>query len=209
METLRKKIIFGLLLLVINPLLYAQVDFLTVQEAFSKSYELEAKGDFKAAANELKEVYDDDAYEFNLRLGWLNYMAGNFNESIAFYKRAMELMPYADEPKFGYIFPLSAIGRWDEVITIYKKILDNSSHNTKAMYFLGTIYYNREQFDKAIVFFKKVSDLYPFDYDSLYMYAWCNLQLGKKKEAKLLFQKALLNKPNDAAALEGLSITNK
>jgi Flp pilus assembly protein TadD len=37
------------------------------------------------------------------------------------------------------------------------------------------------------------------------MYAWTNLKLGNKKEAKELFQKVLLNKPNDASALEGMS----
>lgn len=205
MENIKMKLIFGLLLLGINAMTHAQTDFSTVQKAFSESYELEAKGDFKAAADILKTVYAEGMYEQNLRLGWLNYMAGNFNESIAFYKKSMELMPYADEPKFGYLFPLSALGRWDEVISVYESILENSNHNTKAMYNLGTIYYNRQQYDKALEYFKNITDLYPFDYDGLHMYAWCNLQLGKKKEAKHLFEKALLNRPADLSALEGLS----
>lgn len=117
-------------------------------------------------------------------------------------------MPYADEPKFGYIFPLSALGSWDKVISVYNEILVNSPHNTKAMYYLGTIYYNRGQFDKAIQNFKQIVDLYPFDYDGLLMYAWSNLQLGKKKDAKILFQKVLLNKPKDASALEGLALAS-
>jgi len=33
--------------------------------------------------------------------------------------------------------------------------------------------------------------------------------LGKKKEAKILFQKALLNKPNDVKAKEGLRIAKQ
>lgn len=207
MEFLKNNKLLTILMLVVFTNLNAQVDFETIKRAYTKSYELEAQGDFKGAANEIKIVYDEDSYESNLRLGWLNYMAGNFNESIAFYKKTMELMPYADEAKFGYVFPLSALGKWDEVIQVYKQILDNSSHNTKALYYLGTIYYNRKQYDKAISYFKQLIDLYPFDYDGLYMYAWSNLQLGKKKEAKILFQKALLNKPNDTKALEGLALT--
>lgn len=195
-----------MLLMFVN--LNAQTDFRTVKDAFAKSYELEVKGDFKGAANEIKEVYNEESYESNLRLGWLNYMAGNFNESIAFYQKSMELMPYADEAKFGYIFPLSALGKWDEVIMVYKEVLANSKHNTKALYYLGTIYYNRKQYDKAITYFKQLIDLYPFDFDGLYMYAWSNLQLGNKKEAKILFQKALLNKPHDFKAIEGLGLTS-
>ena len=208
MEFLKKTIIVGLFIFMIQPTTYAQVNFSNLNNAFSKSYALEAQGDFKLAANELKVFYDENSYELNLRLGWLNYMAGNFNESITFYKQAMELMPYADEPKFGYVFPLSALGRWDEVIIMYNTILKNSPHNTKAMYYLGTIYYNRSQFDKSIALFKQIVDLYPFDYDGLLMYAWTNLQLGKKKEAKVLFQKVLLNKPNDISATEGLALLN-
>ncbi len=206
MEILKKIIIIGLFIFLVKPITYAQVNYTNLQEAFSKSYTLEAKGDFKLAADELKVYYDENSYETNLRLGWLNYMAGNFNESIAFYKKSIELMPYADEPKFGYIFPLSALGRWDEVIVVYQEILEKSSHNTKALYYLGTIYYNRAQYDKAIAYYKQIVDLYPFDYDGLLMYAWTNLQLGKKKEAKVLFQKVLLNKPNDVSATEGLAL---
>ena len=208
MDILRKTIAIVIFAFFGNTVIYAQNNFSNLQEAFSKSYELEAQGDFKLAANEIKVLYEEESYEMNLRLGWLNYMAGNFNESIAFYNKAMELMPYADETKFGYIFPLTALGRWDEVIGVYNVILENSPHNTKAMYYLGTIYYNRSQFDKAISHFKQIVDLYPFDYDGLLMYAWTNLKLGNKKEAKDLFQKVLLNKPNDTSAMEGLALVS-
>jgi len=209
MEFLNNNNWLTIVMLVVFTNLNAQVDFETTKEAYAKSYELEAQGDFKEAANEIKGIYNEGSYESNLRLGWLNYMAGNFNESIAFYKKGMELMPYAEEAKFGYIFPLSALGKWDEVIKVYKQVLENSNHNTKALYYLGTIYYNRKQYDKAISNFKQLVDLYPFDYDGLYMYAWSNLQLGKKKEAKILFQKALLNKPNDTKAFEALELASQ
>lgn len=209
MEILRKTITIGLFTLLMNTFVYAQSNFSNLQEAFSKSYVLESQGDFKLAADEIKAFYDANSYETNLRLGWLNYMAGNFIESIAFYQKSMELMPFAVEPKFGYILPLSALGRWDEVIGVYSLILTISPHNTKAMYYLGTIYYNREQFDKAKKHFKQIVDLYPFDYDGLLMYAWSNLKLGMKKDATILFQKVLLNKPKDASAEEGLLLATQ
>lgn len=210
MEILKKITRIGVFIFMINPVVtFAQNQFSVTQKAFSQSYKLEAQGDFKSAINELKAIYVENSYEFNVRLGWLNYMAGSFKESMAFYNKSIELMPYAEEPKFGYVFPLSALGRWDEVLSIYKEILENSPHNTKAMYYLGTIYYNRSQFDKAIAYFKQIVDLYPFDYDGLLMYAWTNLQLGKKKEAKVLFQKVLLNKPSDNSAIDGLALVSK
>jgi Flp pilus assembly protein TadD len=38
------------------------------------------------------------------------------------------------------------------------------------------------------------------------MSAWVQYQLGNKVEAKTLFKKALLSRPKDASALEGLGL---
>lgn len=46
----------------------------------------------------------------------------------------------------------------------------------------------------------------PADYDGLIMYAWTHFRMGKLKEAKVLFQTALLSRPGDNSALEGLSL---
>jgi len=38
------------------------------------------------------------------------------------------------------------------------------------------------------------------------MLAWTNHMMGKSREAKVLFQKALLIRPDNASALEGLGL---
>jgi len=38
------------------------------------------------------------------------------------------------------------------------------------------------------------------------MLAWTNFKLGKLREAKVLFQKALLISPDDESATEGLNL---
>ncbi len=177
-----------------------------VFNAFKKSYELEKKGEYKKAVTELKNVYDANSYEINLRLGWLNYQAGVFTESVAHYQKALNLMPYSEEAKFGLIYPKAAIGKWDEVISLYKKILVTSPNNTTANYKLGLIYYGKKDYQKAYKYFKKVVDLYPFGYDGLLMLAWTNFQQGKMREAKVLFNKVLMYEPNDKSALEGLGL---
>jgi len=173
--------------------------------AFKKSYTLEKKGEFKKAADVLKEVYDIHSYEVNLRLGWLNYEAGLFTESASHYQRALDLLPYSEEAKFGLIYPKAAMGKWDEVIHIYKKILEIHPQNTVAHYRLGLIYYGRKNYETAAQHFQKLVDLYPFGYDGLIMLAWTDFQLGKYREAKILFQKVLLYNPDDSSAKDGLS----
>ena len=188
--------------------LYSQ-DIKKIQEAFKTSYSLEKGNKLESSITVLKEVYSADSYEINLRLGWLYYQKGNFYESEEYYSKAIKLLPYSEEAKFGLILPKSANAEWNDVIEIYKQVLTISPNNTVANYRLGLIYYNQKKFSYAYVLFEKVVNLYPFDYDGLLMYAWSSLQIGKLKDAKILFNKVLMNAPDDESALEGLAIINK
>ena len=175
-------------------------------DAFSSSYAKETAGDFKGGLDVLKSVYDKDHYELNLRMGWLSYLSGMLDESQSYYQRAVSLMPMGIEARFGLIFPLSSMGNWTQVIRIYDEILRIDPMNSIANFRLGLVYYGRNDFLKAKPLFEKVVNLYPFDYDGLNMMAWTHLKMGNSREAKILFQKSLLNKPGDASALEGLSL---
>lgn len=177
-----------------------------VQDAFAASYKQERSGEFSRAVETLREVYSEDSYEINLRLGWLCYNAGQFTESMAYYQRSASLKPIAIEPLLGLVMPASAMGNWEMVRKQYERILTIDPMNTKANYNLGSIHYYREEYDTASKYFEKVVNLYPFDYDALLMFGWTNYRLGKLREAKVLFQKALLNSPDDQSAKEGLSL---
>ena len=205
MESLRIKI--SLLILMVAALAgSAQVNQETLEQAFARSYELEKNKDFVSAAKELNKVYDQSSYEINLRMGWLWYNAGQFDESVKYYSRAQQLMPYSEEARFGLILPKAALGRWDEVIELYNKILEIHPNNTIAMFRLGMIYYERKNYDKALPLFKKVVDLYPFDYDGLLMLAWTSYFTGNYNQAKVLFNKVKLYNPGDVSANEGLQL---
>jgi tetratricopeptide (TPR) repeat protein len=175
-----------------------------VLKAFEQSYVSEKSGDFKKAAQLIKDVYQEESYEINLRLGWLHYNAGSFDDAKLYYRRAMAILPYSEEAKFGLILPFSTRGEWEEVIKLYNQILANNPGNTVALYRLGMIYYNRKDWTQAARNFQKVVDFYPFAYDGLLMMAWTNLQLGKAREARVLLNKVLLYSPGDKSALEGL-----
>jgi len=174
--------------------------------AFRDSYTAEKGKDYKKAIDALKKVYEKDSYEINLRLGWLYYAAGALSESVQYYKNAIALKPYAIEPKLGLANPLAAQAKIDELMSLYQGILITDPQNTVVNYRVGLIYYNRSQFEKALPHLEKVVNLYPFDYDGLILLAWTQFQLQKVKEAKVLFQKALLCNPGDASATEGLKL---
>ncbi len=180
--------------------------FKETKDAFQQSYIQEATGEVSAAINSLKEVYSEKSYEINLRLGWLTYQVGGFTEAIAYYNKAIDLMPYAIEPRFGIVYPGAAMGNWTMVMKQYEKILEISPNNSIAMHRLGLIFYGKEDYASAKKYFEKVANLYPFDYDALTMLGWSYFKLNNIREAKVLFQKALLHTPGGTSAMEGLDL---
>ncbi|RZL02369.1 MAG: tetratricopeptide repeat protein [Hymenobacter sp.] len=171
--------------------------------AFATSYAAEAKGNYDDAIGALRGSYAN-LYEQNLRLGWLYFLAKNYTTSAAYYQKAIEQRPYAIEPKFGLVKPLNALGQVERMLGLYTAILQVDPQNTQANYWTGVIYLNRKQFDKAARFFEKVVNLYPFDYDTNLSLAFTYLSLGKKTEARALYNKVLLIRPGDAQAQAGL-----
>lgn len=198
-----KKLVVIFLLISVCKITHAQD---ATQKAFEKSYELEKTGNYTAAIQTLLTVYAAKNYEFNLRIGYLKYLAGAYAESMAYYQKSIDLMPYAIEPRLGYVYPAASLSKWDDVVTQYNAILKIDPKNSNVNYRLGVIYYNRKKYAQAYSLFEKVVNLYPFDYDGLIMYAWCNYRAGKLPQAKLLFKKVLLLSPNDKSATEGLAL---
>ena len=194
-----------LLLLAISTALNAQTSD-ELQAAFSSSYTHEQAKDYDTAIKAILAYYDDSAYEINVRLGWLNYYAGDYPSSLKFYKVAMMLMPYSIEAKLGYILPLSAQGNWNEVVGICQEILLTDPQNFYANYKLGAIFYERANYETAKSHTEKVVNMYPFDYDAVVLLAWIHLKMEDYRKAKILFNKSLLISPGNISAIEGLKL---
>lgn len=177
----------------------------TLQSAWEQSYTAEVAGDYPKAIQVLVRS-GDKGYMTLLRLGYLNYLANQHLESMRYYQQCINLMPYAIEPRLGYVNPAAALNNWSDVRKQYEEILKIDPKQTQVLYRMGMIHYNLGEYPKALVYFEKVINLYPADYDTLLMYAWTQLQLGKKNVAKVLFEKVLLLSPSDASALQGLGL---
>ncbi len=175
-----------------------------LQKAFSESYTQEYYKKYPEAIATMSKVSDENNYETNLRLGWLNYLNKNYTQSQAHYQKAIDLKPYSVEAKLGIVKPLSVLESWDKVLQQYEEILKIDAQNYTANYWAGIVYYNRKKYDGCIKLFEKLVNLYPFDYDANHMLAWSYLNSGRNNDAKILFNKALLIKPADASSLAGL-----
>lgn len=206
MEILKRKINLFLFLLIFTSGMVKAQSFQDQVKAFQQSYLYEASGNYQEAISALKNIYIEDSYEINLRLGYLSYLSGRFTESIAYYNKSIALMPYSVEARLGFAYPASAIGNYTQVLAQYEKILEICPNYSIVLHRIGLIYYGRDDYIKAEKYFEKVVNLYPFDYEALTMLAWTKIKLNKTREAKSLFQKALLNTPSGSTAAEGLEL---
>ena len=202
METLRKTIFICICFLFA---LQSKSQNNAVLSAFEKSYTYETNKEYAKAINEMK-LLKDDGYECNLRLGWLNYLNASYTESVANYTKAIGLMPYSVEARLGIAYPLSALGNWSLIISQYNEILKIDPKNTTVNYRMALISYTNKDYLSAQKYIEISANMYPFDYDTTVLFGWIKLKLGKFNEAKILFTKALMIKPNDASALEGLKL---
>lgn len=182
----------------------AQNNKLVVSEAFSKSYANENKKEYQLAINDLMEVYDQNSYEINVRLGWLYYYLEAYEVSKKYYGIAVQLNPNSVEGRLGLVLPASALANWDLVLQQYLEILKIDDLNSTVNYFTGLIFYNKSEYNSAEKYFEKVYQHYPFNYDTAIVLAITKQKLKKNDDAKNLYMKALLFYPGDQTALEGL-----
>ncbi len=206
METLKKIVLIIFIWISGGSLWLTAQNEKTLQEAFAASYKAEAAGEYTRAIEFLRKEYNENSYEINLRLGWLTYNNGSFSESAAYYNKAIQLMPYSIEARLGFALPASAMGNWEHVNNRYQEILKIDPNHYLTNYRAGLIHYYREDYQTAFKHFERIANLYPFDFDAIVMFAWTNLRLGKNREARVLFNKALLIRPGDESATEGLGM---
>jgi tetratricopeptide (TPR) repeat protein len=174
--------------------------------AFASSYTFEKNKEYSKAIAEIQKVNDEKSYETTIRLGWLYYENGSYTTSAQYYEKAVALMPYSVEARLGYVLPEKALGNMELVKAAYEAILKIDPQNSYANYYLGLNFYNNKNYSTAFTFLEKFANMYPFDYDITVLFAWTNFQLGKLREAKVLFTKTLLIRPDDTSATQGLTL---
>ncbi|HEX2683141.1 MAG TPA: tetratricopeptide repeat protein, partial [Ferruginibacter sp.] len=176
---------------------------------YAKSLDKEKKLDYFGAIRSMLELNDSASYETNLRMGWLYYKAGQEKRSLYCYERAIKINPRAIEAKIGFGYPSYLLDDMTDLIEQDKKILEIDPNNKVTNGNLALIYFYNKEYTKALPYFQKVVQMYPFDYDNNLSLAWTCLYLDKKAEAEKYFNIVLLYSPTDPSAREGLETLGK
>lgn len=174
---------------------------------WSKSYALEANGEYEKAAALLVPYMDNGGEsEFALmRYGWLNYLQGNFNDSIKVYKQALERNQRSFDARLGITLPLMAQQRWNEARRFLKQVLAQSPYNYVAHIRLMACEEGLRKWEVLEEHARGLSAHYPADASVLvYMaraYAW----QGKNQLAKQMYKRVLTRIPAHVEALRYLN----
>ena len=175
---------------------------LDIKGAYHSSFDYERAEDYQDAIRALAPVYETypNGYTVNLRMGWLFYLNGNYNNAVSHYDVARSAAPAALEPKLGQLLPLLAQGRWSDAETVAYEVVsvDHYSYygNMRLVYTLRM----QEKFDPAYQIALKMATVYPTDVAFLTEMAFLNQALGHEEEAVRLFTDVQVLDPENEAA---------
>jgi tetratricopeptide (TPR) repeat protein len=166
--------------------------------AFAQSYQYEYIKNYPKSIEMLTGIYDANSYDINLRIGWLYYESGDYTSSVTYYKKAIQASPKSVEARLGIAYPMAAMGNWDDLAAIYLEVITIDPANSLVNYRLGEIYYNKKDYDKALMYALKVRDTWGFDYDTNLLLGQIYIGLNKITEAKEVLNDALLYFPDSS-----------
>ncbi|MBI5471258.1 MAG: tetratricopeptide repeat protein [Ignavibacteriae bacterium] len=181
----------------------------SILTAFHESLKQEDAKQYPKAIQSLEAGYKQskDDYLVNLRLGWLHYLAKNYDESKKYYAQAFSLSGSKSvEALLGRTLPLSAVNDWDAVVGAYMSILRLDPMNYSANLRLGQIMLNRGMYAEAKEYLEKAHTAYPGSYEPNLSLGWTHYYLGNKQKATSLLTTALMLSPGDSLATRGLNL---
>ena len=169
--------------------------------------QVEGRGKYSDALKEMEAISPEakNDYAVMLRFGWVEYLNLKYDLSEKYYRQAIMASPSSVEALLGLTLPLAAKQDWQEVEASYQKILGMDPANYTAHLRLGQIYLNRGDYAIAATHLSTALEAYPASYEAVLYSAWNDASLGKKDEARKLFEHALMLSPGDTSATRGLS----
>ncbi len=178
-------------------------------DVFHESLKQEQAKQIKKSIQALDAIYKEnkDDYLINLRLGWLQYSAKNYEESKKYYGTATSLAGNKSiEALLGRTLPLAALNDWDAVESTYASILKLDPMHYTANLRLGQIMLNKGVYSEAKTYLERAHAFYPGEYEPNLSLGWTCYYLGDKQKATSLLTTALMLSPGDTLATQGLQL---
>jgi len=178
-----------------------------VPSLYQESYSLEARGDTSEALAKARELLglSPRDYVAHLRVGWLSYLDGKYDDAIKHYRKAVSLRPNAVEPKLGLMLPLMGAHRHKEAIAVADEILEKDPLNYLASSRRAFSLYLTGKHERAEREYREILDLYPSDVEMMSGLGWSLLKQGRCPEAIRIFEELVRIAPRHVTGNDGLA----
>jgi tetratricopeptide (TPR) repeat protein len=173
---------------------------------YRESYRLEAQRDYRGALARIESVRGRSrSYFATLRGAWLAYLLADHRSSAAGYRAAAALAPRAIEPRLGLTLPLLAARRWRELERACREALGLDPKSAVARARLAHAQYSLGNYPDAAGEYRRLVADYPSELDHQTGLAWALARMGRRDEARRLFEAVLAVSPDNASARAGTS----
>jgi tetratricopeptide (TPR) repeat protein len=178
-----------------------------VPDLYRASYLAEARGDYSGALAKLREIRKSagPSYFASLRTGWLAYLGGELSTAEAQYREAVAAKPKATEAKIGLTLVLFVAKKWRPLEVACKQVLAADPGYPIVRARLAAAYYNLGNYPDAAAGYRRLVEEYPGELDYQTGLGWALMRLGKREEARKLFELVLLVSPDNPNAREGMA----
>jgi urea transporter/tetratricopeptide (TPR) repeat protein len=173
-----------------------------IDEAVRNSVQQEGNRNYAEAIQAILGQYaaHPQDYRLNLRMGWLYYLSGSYDNSAQHYYAALQLVPQSFEAGVGYLLPLLAQARYPDAESFARDIVKSDAKNYYANLRLAVALRLQGKYADAEQVVKPMLDAYPADIYFLGEMAMLNLAQNKKDAARQLFSNVLSLDPENATA---------
>jgi len=149
------------------------------------SYLQEEKGNFASALDIMLELQSAEPAEpfYQVRVAWLQYLLGRYDEAILTYRKAIALQDNLDA-HLGIVNCQLALGKYQEAMAIADELLKVHAQNPTLMSKAAYAAYMKKDYALAASYYQKLIAIYPWDMESR-GYLVNNLFLaGQEEEGK-------------------------
>lgn len=170
--------------------------------AWANSYTLEAGKRYAEAIAAVDAIPagDADAQLTLLRKGWLNYLLGQYNDSVDLYKQAVQQNPKSLDAVLGATLPLLAQQRWQESALYAKQVLEAAPYHYTASLRLLLALEGARDWNAMKKTSEDLAEHYPSDATALVYLARSYAWLGDKNLAKKAYNSVLSRIPGHVEA---------
>jgi tetratricopeptide (TPR) repeat protein len=176
-------------------------------DAWSDSYRQEVSGQLQAAIDALAPILKKfPRHEFaHLRKGWLHYLSGQHNDSVAEYKIAAGINAKSLDARLGATLPLLAQQRWREAAYFARQVIELDPWNYYAHVRLMICEEAEGQWEALAKHAGELTARYPSDATAQVYLARAYVQLGRDSQARVIYEQVLERIPRHIEATKFLS----